>query len=167
MQSCLSYESLPDILEELELFAARTALLFTLGYAGLLREDGSLPNTELDEDVNRLLSVLASQPVAKQTRGPLILHRKEFQFLSATILGMVVEITFEGSDQLTVVAEAILGSLEAFFATAIDHRVIPHTERFRISLIADATVSEPTIKTSALDMSAVVEWPTTLVMTSF
>jgi hypothetical protein len=43
-------ESLPDILEELELFAARTALLFTLGYAGLLREDGSLPNTESDED---------------------------------------------------------------------------------------------------------------------
>ena len=128
-------EALPDILESLELFITRAALLYTLGYSEILREDGSMPKEETDEGAHGIFSMLASQPLARQTRGPLVVHGEGRQKLSATIIGMTVEIEFEGSDQITVVAEAILGSLEAFFATAIDERIIPHTERFRINLI--------------------------------
>jgi hypothetical protein len=152
-------EALPDILERLQLFMARAALLYTLGYSEILREDGSIPKEETDEGACDLFSMLASQPLARQTRGPLIVHGQARQKLSATILGMTVEIEFEGSDQMTVVAEVILGSLEAFFATAIDERVIPHTEKFRINLIHAADGSELEIKTNALDMSATISWP--------
>jgi hypothetical protein len=152
-------EGVPDILEGLELFAARSALLYTLGHSDVLREDGSLPATESDEVVNESYSLLASQPLAKQTRGVLIVNGTDRQCLTTSILGMRVEVYFEGSDTLTLVAEAILGSLEAFFATAIEERVIAHTEKFKISLIESAEVSEPTVVTEALDMEAFVRWP--------
>jgi hypothetical protein len=158
---------LPDILNGLGLFTARAALLYTLGYMAILREDGSLPKKETDEEVSRIFSMLASQPIAKQTRGPLILHGDGCQSLHATILGMTIEITFEGSLQLTLAAEAVLGSLEAFFATVIDQRVIPHTERFQISLIESLEASKPAIETSALDMTATLTWPATLLLTNF
>jgi hypothetical protein len=155
-------EKLPDILEALQLFTARTALLYTLGHEAVLREDGSLPPSETDEDIKRILSLLASQPVAKETRGPLILNEEGREIFSAAILGMTVEICFQGGRQLIPVAEVILGSLEAFLATAIDQRVIPHTERFRIALIESADISEPKIETSKLDMTTTVTWPADL-----
>jgi hypothetical protein len=87
-----------------------------------------------------MFDILASQPVAKQTHGPLVLNGQGKQSLSATILGMTVEVTFDGSDLLTVVAEVLLGSIEAFLATVIDQRVMPHTEKFRIDLQFDAGI---------------------------
>ena len=159
--------ALPDILEGLGLFMARAALLYALGYSEVLREDGSVPKEETDEGMVRMFDILASQPVARQTRGPLIVNGQGCQSLSATILGMNVEITFDGSDLLTVLAEVLLGSIEAFLATVIDQRVMPHTEKFKINIQLDAGISEPAIDTSALDMMATVKWPTGLKLTNF
>src|SRR5712671_2570230 len=160
-------ERMPDILEGLQLFPARIALLYTLGHVTILREEGSLPEDQTDDEVNRLLSRLAGQPVARQTHGPIILNGEGRQSLCAIILGMTVQITFEGTDKLTVVAETFLGTLEAFFATTFDYRVWPHTEKFQIKLVESADASEPTIATSALDMLATVTWPATFSPTNF
>lgn len=124
-----------------------------------MREDGSIPKAETDEGMTELFTMLASQPVAKQTQALLITNQQGQQSRSATILGMTVEIAFEGSDELTVVAEVLLASIEAFLATVIDQDVCPHTERFQIKLRSDATVSKPEIETRPLDMSATVCWP--------
>ena len=67
-------ESVPDILEALGLFMARTALLFALGYADELRQDGSLPEAETDEGVREILSMLKSKPAADEFHGPLVLN---------------------------------------------------------------------------------------------
>ena len=160
-------ENVPDILEGLGMLAARSALLYTLGHSDVLREDGSLPATESDEVANQFYSFLASRPLAKQTRGVLIVNGPDRQCLTTSILGMKVEVFFEGSDTLILVAEAILGSLEAFFATAIEERVVPHTEKFKISLTESAEVSEPTIVTEALDMEAFVRWPQDLSVVNY
>ena len=138
---------------------ARAALLYTLGYAALLRDDGSIPKAETDEGVTELFAVLASQPVARQTQAPLVTNQQGQQNRSATILGMTVEIAFEGSDELTVVAEVVLASIEAFLATAIDQDVCPHTERFQIEIRSDTTISKPEIETRPLEMATTVRWP--------
>jgi hypothetical protein len=152
-------QSLPDILEKLELFMARAALLYMLGYPDILREDRSIPPEETDEGAREMFSVLASQPLAKQTPGPLILHGEGNQILLATILGMTIEVRFDGTEQLTLVAESILGTLEAFLATAIDQRVIPHTEKFIIDLKTGPDSLKPMIQVATLDMSATVTLP--------
>lgn len=159
--------ALPNILEGLGIFMARAALLYALGYSEVLREDGSVPTEESDEGMVRMFDILASQPVAKQTHGPLVLNGQARQSLSATILGMTVEIKFDGNDLLTVVAEVLLGSIEAFLATVIDQRVMPHTEKFKINLHLDAVISEPAIDISALDMTATVKWPMGVKLTDF
>ena len=151
-------ESVPDILEALGLFMARTALLFALGYADELRQDGSLPEAESDEGVREILSMLKSQPVADEFRGPLILNGAGPQTLATTLLGMKVEVEIkEGA--LIPLANGILGSLEAFFATLIGEHVVPHSEAFRITVAASDDVQAPIIETSELDMESSVTWP--------
>lgn len=154
-------ESVPDILEALGLFTARTALLFALGYSDVLRQDGSLPATETDEGVRNMLSILKSQPVADDLRGPLILNGSGAQTLSTTLLGMKVEVEIEGSE-LIPLAESILGSLEAFFATLTGERVAPHTETFRIAISTTDKLPAPVIETSELDMVSRVKWPSAI-----
>lgn len=150
----------PDILEALGLFMARSSLLYILGHEDRLRADGSLPETESDEDVQRLFSTLASQPVAKGLRGPMNFNSEGRQILVTKILGMTIEIDVEGSLQSILVSETVLGSLEAFFATAIEHRVIPHTEKLRIDLRESADVSKPSFEISEMDFKATLTWPT-------
>ena len=159
-------ECVPDILKGLGLFTARSALLYNLGHSDVLRADGSLPSSESDEDVDRMFSILASQPV-EQTRGSLILNSEATQRFSTSILGMAVEVQLEGSDQSIIVAETVLGSLEAFFSTTIEQPVMPHTELLRISLVESADVSEPAFAIDQMEMKATLTWPAGLSPANF
>ncbi|WP_269621423.1 hypothetical protein [Zhongshania sp. BJYM1] len=165
--SLYKLEHLPDIIEALGLFMARSALLYTLGHADVLRADGSLPTDESDEDVNRIFSMLASQPVAQNLSASLVLNIEEPHILNTTILGMTVEIHIEGNAQSVLIAEAVLGSLETFFATAIEQRIVPHTEKLRLNVVESAEASEPSFEMSAMDMTGTITWPVNLPPSSF
>jgi hypothetical protein len=159
---------LPDTLKRFGLFTARRALLYTLGYEPLLRTEGTISEKDTDERVIEFFSLLKSQPVARKTLSPLILSEESGPTnLFATILGMSVEITFQDTDRLTLVAESILGSLEAFFATAIDQTIRAHTEKFKIHLVECADIAIPKIETRKLDMAATITWPAALSPTGF
>ena len=158
---------LPDILEALDLFMARSALLYILGHLDILRTDGSLPPTESDEETNRIFSLLASQPVANSLCGSLTLNTEESQILHTSILGMTVEIKIEGSMKSILVAEAVLGTLEAFFATALEQRVTPHTEKLCINLIESDESLEPSFEMDTMDMVGSIIWPVTLSLSNF
>lgn len=159
-------ERVPDILEALGLFMARTALLYALGHEQILREDGSLPREESDKEVKRVLSLLKSQPIAERFRGPVVLNGEGCQIFVTTILGMRVEVKIDGEESI-ILAELILGSLEAFFATSFGERVMPHTESFRIVVSQGDAAQEPVIETSELDMMASIVWPRGLSVTQF
>lgn len=156
----------PDILERLQLFSARTALLYVNGHERTLRDDGSLPPDASDEEVHRLLSTLASQPAAHEHPASLILNEADEQTFHSSVLGMDLEINHSGSWKATVLAEAILGSLEAFFGTSLDRRVMPHTERVRLSLEVTPEVEVPSIEVDRLEYSATLKWPETIAPTS-
>lgn len=160
-------ENTPDVLDALGLYMARSALLYILGHEDVLRADGSLAESESDEDVNRTFSMLASQPVAKNLRGPIILNTEGPHTLSTNILGMAVEISIEGSVQSIPVAEAVLGSLEAFFATAIEQRIAPHTEKLRINFIESDEASKPSFEMNQMDMTGTLVWPSSLSLISY
>jgi hypothetical protein len=159
-------EGAPDVLQALGLLLARTALLYALGHQTVLREDGSLPEGESDDGVKRVLSMLKSQPLAESLGRLLILNEEGPQTLATTILGMRVEVKIDGSE-LIVPAERILGSLEAFFATVIGQRVMPHAELFRIAVNQSDDILEPAIQTDRLDMVSTIKWPHGLSVTRF
>ncbi len=151
-------EAVPGVLEALGLFTARAGLLFALGYTDLLREDGSLPKEESDEGVKQTLSMLKSQTLVERLGGPLIVNSNGPQTFATTILGMKVEVLVDGSESIAV-AELVLGSLEAFFATIIEQRVVPHTELFRITIAQSDGIQEPVVEANALDMTCTITWP--------
>lgn len=160
-------ENLPDILDALGLYMARSSLLYTLGHADVLRTDGSLPESESDEDVNRMFSILVSQPVAQNSHNPLVMNTEGPQTLSTTILGMAIEIDIEGSTQSIIIAETVLGSLEAYFATAIEQRVVPHTEKLHLDVVESTETSKPSFEINTMDMTGTITWPTGLSPSNF
>lgn len=159
-------EALPDILQALGLYMARAALLFILGHIEVLRAEEFLPKDESDEDVEHFFSLLASQPVAKSLKGTPILNADASEVFNTKIIGMAVEVSTTRSVNSILVAETILGSLEAFFATAIDHHVVPHTEKFRLNIV-EREASGPAFEVDELNMSGTVYWPIELSPTSF
>jgi hypothetical protein len=160
-------EGLPDILETLGFFTARFALLYALGYKDHLRTEGSLPAGESDEAVQAMVKRLASQPVTDDIRGPLITNRSGHRRLQSTVMGMTVEVVFEGTTTATLVAEAVLASIEACFATAFELRIHPHTERYEIVLVEDAGAAAPSFEIDPLKPTAKLIWPKDLPLTSF
>lgn len=152
-------QSLPDILDGLGLFMARAALLYILGYLETLRSEESVPRTEPEESIKRTFSTLASQPVAESLPRSVILNSNVAQPLRTTILGMIVEVNIQGSLKSFLIGEAVLGSLEAFFATTIEQHIIPHTEKFSINLIESSEVSKPSFEMDTLDIKANLIWP--------
>jgi tetratricopeptide (TPR) repeat protein len=160
-------EGLPDMLEALGLSTARFALLYALGYEDQLRTDGSLPSGEPREAVQEMVKKLASQPVTDDVRGPLITNRPGHHRLQSTVMGMTVEVVFEGTTTATLVAEAVLASIEACFATGFELRIHPHTERYKIVLVEDAGAPAPSFEIDPLKPTAKLVWPKDLRLTSF
>lgn len=160
-------EGLPDILEAISLFTARFALLYALGYEDHLRTDGSLPPGESDEAVRAMVKRLASQPVTDDIRGPLITNQPGRRHLQSTVMGMIVEVVFEGTKTAILVAESVLASIEACFATAFELRIYPHTERYEIVLVEVPGATSPSFESDPLKPTARLVWPKDLPVTSF
>ena len=159
-------EGLPNVLEALGLFAARSALLYALGYEDQLRTDGSIPSGESGEAVQEMFERLACQPVSDDVRGPLITNQPGQRRLQSTVMGMTVEVVFHGTTNATLVAEAVLASIEACFATAFELRIHPHTERYEIVLVED-TGAAAAFEIDPLKTMAKLIWPKDLPLTSF
>ena len=159
--------NLPDILEGLGLFTARSALLYILGYSNIIRKDGSFPDNETDDELNQFYSKLASQQWNLGEHRSLVLNVDEQQTLSTSFLGMTVECNISGSTKSIVIAEAILGILEVFFATAIEQGVSPHTEQFSFQILESSSISEPSFDVDTMDMEGTIHWPTALSPNSF
>lgn len=155
------FSTWPDILEASQLMMPRTALLYTLGYEDVLRADGSIAPQESDEEVKGMFSMLASQPAGavKTATGPIRNAKNEQQVLSTKLIGMELAVRTSGSDHAILVAEAIVGSIEAFFATSIEQQIMPHTERFSIEVVEDAAASDPAFMVDLDTMSGRLIWP--------
>ena len=150
---------LPDVLDRLELFTSRAALLYALGYEQQLRGDGSLPADEAPEKAAELFTMLASQPVSDDPHGPLILNESRRQTYVSTVLGMRVEVHHQGSETSILVAEAVIGSIEALFATTLELIALAHTELFSITIEERTDAAEPTFTVDEKQQIATVRWP--------
>ena len=106
----------------------------------------------------QLMSQLKYQSAAGNVDVPLVLNEDGVQSLSSSILGMRVIVDFDGSTMISV-AETVLGTLEAFFATAIEQKIVPHTEEYRIALTVSDDAHEPQISTDEFQMTTQVVWP--------
>ena len=159
--------TLPDLLEALGLFTARAALLFVMGHEDVLRLDGSLPEQETSEGAEELISRLGSQGLVHKGRGSLIVNSDDRQAFQTTVLGMQISISAVGTVTSILATEAVLGTLEAFFATALEMRIYPFAEEFCIELVESSAANEPTFTLDESRLKGVLIWPSQLAVTSF
>ncbi|MBA8903186.1 tetratricopeptide repeat protein [Phyllobacterium sp. P30BS-XVII] len=150
-----------DILNALGLWMARTGLLYAMGHMAELRTDWSIPDAETDDGVREFLSRLAAQPVGRRRRR-LVLNEAAPQSVETYLLGMAVEVIQDGSIPQIMIAEIMLGALEAVFATIPEQRIIPHTEKFVIAIEESSELKEPDFEISELDVKGTLRWPRTL-----
>ena len=150
---------LPDVLDGLALRRSRMSILYALGHEPILREEGSIPAEETPEKLAELFTRLASQPASDNLRGPVIFNEPGAQTYVSTMLGIRVEVHHQGSEASILAAEAVIGSLEALFATALDLDALPHTEAFHVTIEESADATKPDFTLDQERMTAIVQWP--------
>jgi len=77
----------------------------------------------------------------------------------SSVQGVRVEVYHQCSESSVLVAEAVVGSIEALFATVVDLDVVAHTERFAITVHENSEHLAPDFKVNTDDKTASVLWP--------
>jgi hypothetical protein len=130
--------SVPDVLRGLGLHHSWSALMYRLGYEDHLRAEGWIPQSESPDDVAALFAKMAGQPTGVARWRPAVFNAGQTQVCATTVLGVRVDIVHEPTDTAIIVAEAIAGAVEAFFATAFELGAFGHVERFSIQVLEDS-----------------------------
>lgn len=154
-----SLGSLPDALEPRGLFMSRAALLYAMGYGEELRQDGTIPPDAPTGQVEAMFAQLAEHTLPAPQGRTLYLNSASRHALQTTVMGVRVAVSVSGSETAILVAEAVLGSVEAFAATAIDLRFVPHVEAFEISVVEMDGLSAPHVGVGPDGLSAIIHWP--------
>lgn len=129
-----------------------------LGYEDLLREEGWIPESESAQDVKSFFNQLAGQPAGDARWRPAIFNDQNEQVSATSVLGVQVNVTHEPTDTGITVAEAIVGTVEAFFATAFELDAFAHVERFDVNVV-DANITRLEVTVDIDRMRATVRWP--------
>lgn len=151
-------EMIPDILQGLDLNSSRFTLLYTLGYEDVLREEGWIPESESAQDVKSFFNQLAGQPAGDARWRPSIFNGQNEQVFATSVLGVQVNVTHEPTDTGITVAEAIVGTVEAFFATAFELDAFAHVEHFDVTVV-EASITRFEVTVDIDRMRATVRWP--------
>lgn len=151
-------ELMPDVLEGLGLDISRFTLLYLLGYEEKLREEGWIPESEGTEAVENFFNQLAGQSAGDARWQPPIFNSGTAQAYSTSVLGVQIHVRHEPTDVGITVAEAIVGTVEAFFATAFELDAFGHTERFDV-IVTEAEVACFRVTVDLDRMIAMVCWP--------
>lgn len=150
---------LPEVLERLGLQQSRNSLLYVLGHEAVLREEGSIPSEETPEHLADLFSFLASQPSSSNLQAPVIFNETGSQRYVSKVQGVLVTVHHECSEASILAAEAVIGSIEALFATSITLDAVAHTESFDITIQESLEVLNPDFTVDPEEMAATVRWP--------
>lgn len=158
LQDVPRLELIPDILRGLGLDHSRATLLYILGYEGLLRKEGWIPESESAKDVAGFFNQLAGQPAGDAGWRPAVFNDGDNQVFATSVLGVQVNVTHTPTDTGVTVAEAIVGTIEAFFATAFELDAFAHVERFDVAVI-EAEITRFEVTADADRVRVFVRWP--------
>jgi len=139
-------QKLPDALEQLGLFMPKGCLLYALGYRDELRNEGMPRETWSDENIDKFMALAFSQPGRLQMPfQPQIEANGKVRYVTR-ILGCEVLVEAPATRKSIYLAEAVLSTLEAFFATSLHEKVMPFRGNAKIIL-------EPAELTSGLSIT--------------
>lgn len=147
-----------EVLEQAGLHTSRMALLFRTGHETFLREQGLIPSIEPHEETLDFFTKLANQPVNDELLTNEIFYFEQNKHcISTLIFGLEIKVQFPNEQWAITLAEVLVTSLEAFFATIHERQIIPHCEILIITISNDNQNSN-LFEVNALDMTAIINW---------
>ncbi|WP_257385055.1 tetratricopeptide repeat protein [Tahibacter caeni] len=151
-------ETIPDILSGLGMNHSKFTLLYMLGYEKFLRGEGWIPESESASDVASFFNRLAGQPAGDASWRPAIFNGQNEQVFATSVLGVQVRVAHKPTDICVTVSEAIVATVEAFFATAFELEVAAHSEQFDVAVVEE-DIARFAVVIDIDQMRATVRWP--------
>jgi hypothetical protein len=125
-------DGLPEALEALGLFIAKGFLLYALGYCGELRSEGFPANKWSDDEIDDFMKMAFSQPGRLQMPVRPQTESDQKVTYRTTVLGCQINLEAPATPQSIAVGEAVLGTIEAFFATSLKESIMPYRPTAKI-----------------------------------
>lgn len=149
-------KKIPHLLEQLNLVCSEGALLFAFGHIDKLREGVWFGNEESTEKIEEFYELLCAQPANDDLPSSPELCLGDTIMLKSNVLGMDLVAHVDSNQTSILIAESLLGALEAFLATSLTGGIIPCKqvaivvikvdkdlkEEFGIKLIRDSEICE-------------------------
>ena len=137
---------IPEALEQIGIFIPKACLMYALGYKNELSEEG-FPTVER---ANSFMKLAYEQPGRLQLPARPQIDDGQSVTYKTNVLGCEVNLLAQANAFSISVAEAVLSSIEAFFATSLNERILPYRQsarillRFALDLRKGLVVSEET-----------------------
>lgn len=135
-------DGLPEALEELGLFIPKGMLLYALGYSDELRNEEMSREDWSDADIDDFVKLAFEQPGRLQIPDHPQIEQGTGVSYRTNILGCDIMLEAKAEAYSISVAEAVLGAIEAFFATSLDERIIPYRQTARIAVEPSAKITQ-------------------------
>ena len=123
-------EDMPEALEQCGIFIPKACLMYALGYRKELSEEG-FPAVE---KADSFMKLAYEQPGRLQLPVRPQIDDGQIVTYETNVLGCEVRLIAQANEFSISVAEAVLGSIEAFFATSLNERILPYRQSARIVL---------------------------------
>jgi hypothetical protein len=121
---------MPEALEQIGIFVPKGCLMYALGYKRELSEEG-FPDVE---QADAFMKLAYEQPGRLQLPARPQIDDGQSVTYKTNVLGCEVSLLAQANAFSISVAEAVLGSIEAFFATSLNERILPYRQSARIIL---------------------------------
>ena len=154
-------DTLPDFLDHIQFYLARSVLLYRLGYQKIIRDDGSVPPDMSDQELIELMALIAAQPATQSSPAHPILNEERSFSPVTKILGVQISFDTEVTNKKIAICELLMATLEGFTATMLNRGVFPHTPSANVHLI-EHEGNEIEIEVEQDTVSIFVKWPVRL-----
>lgn len=125
-------DCLPEALEELGLSISKPLLLYALGHRDELRNEGFAEKQWSNEEIDNFVKTAFSQPGRLQMPERPQIENGDSITYHTTVLGCRITLEAPATRASISVAEAVLGTIESFFATSLNERIVPYRATARI-----------------------------------
>jgi hypothetical protein len=127
-------DCLPEALEELGLAIAKPFLLYALGHRDELRNEGYTEADWSNDAIDDFVKATYGQPGRLQMPERPQIENGDSITYRTTVLGCRITLETIATPVSICVAEAVLGTIESFFATSLNERIVPYRATARIKV---------------------------------
>ncbi|MFZ2168939.1 MAG: hypothetical protein WAW61_04795, partial [Methylococcaceae bacterium] len=135
-------KKIPHLLDQLSLVCSEGALLFALGHIDKLKEDVWFDKGESIEKIEEFYELVCAQPANEDLPYSPELCSGETIELKSDVLGINLIAHVDANPISILIAESLLGALEAFLATSLTGGIMPYKQVAKVAIKIDKDLKD-------------------------